>query len=255
MGKMLGAYASDELDRPDLNKCPDCGCFFATENCPLCGKLCPEEMRAGNRKKVKIKKHRSQGDGRVRFIEWYHSWWFIVIMLFAFPIVGICLLITSPYKKTVKAVIIIAAAAWIIVSSFGIIGKIQSIFEHPVDTSLSKEEYVSLCEEISVEEFFRNPDKYNEKFVKLELTVTQKITDSEKYYNNEKYTTYYICKSQNGFTILLRDCSQDGIKNFIAGDQVTVYGEGTGNITVYYDEYNSCSAPCVNGAYIVLNTK
>ena len=57
MGRMLGSFADDtELDRPDLNKCPDCKCYFAGDTCPLCGKVCPEEMRAGNRKPVKVKK-------------------------------------------------------------------------------------------------------------------------------------------------------------------------------------------------------
>ena len=36
MGRMLGAFADDEeLDRPDLNKCPDCNCFFDGDFCPL----------------------------------------------------------------------------------------------------------------------------------------------------------------------------------------------------------------------------
>ena len=39
MGRMLGSFDNpEELDRPDLNKCPDCNCFFAGDNCPLCGK-------------------------------------------------------------------------------------------------------------------------------------------------------------------------------------------------------------------------
>ena len=39
MGRMLGSFdPEDELDRPDLNKCPDCGCYFASDECPLCGK-------------------------------------------------------------------------------------------------------------------------------------------------------------------------------------------------------------------------
>ena len=78
MGRMLGAFDDDvELDRPDLNKCPDCNCFFAGDNCPICGKVCPEHMRAGNRAPVKQqkKKKRSSGSGRVTFVEWYHSWW------------------------------------------------------------------------------------------------------------------------------------------------------------------------------------
>ena len=59
MGRMLGYHDSDELDRPELNKCPDCECYFATDECPLCGKICPEEMRAGNRAPVKHKKRKN----------------------------------------------------------------------------------------------------------------------------------------------------------------------------------------------------
>ena len=111
MGRMLGAHdPNSEIDRPDLNKCPDCGCFFAQDNCPLCGKLCPEEMRAGNRKPVKKSRVRS-GSGRVTFIEWYHSWWFIILMMIFMPIAGIVLLITSPHRtrsKVIFAVIFVA---------------------------------------------------------------------------------------------------------------------------------------------------
>lgn len=113
MGRMLGAFdGREELDRPDLNKCPDCECFFAGEACPLCGKICPEEMRAGNRKPPKKqKKSRSGSNGRVTFVEWYHSWWFIVLMMIFMPIAGIVLLITSPHRtrsKIIFAVIFVA---------------------------------------------------------------------------------------------------------------------------------------------------
>ena len=89
MGRSLGYYDSDELDRPELNKCPDCECFFASDECPLCGKICPEEMRAGNRAKVKPPKKRKNSSGRVQFIPWYHSWWFILLMMYFMPIAGI----------------------------------------------------------------------------------------------------------------------------------------------------------------------
>ena len=88
MGKMMGAFDSenDMLDRPDLNKCPDCGCFFAQDNCPLCGKPCPEEMRAGNRTAPKKQKYKyDNGYRTVQFVDWYHRWWFIVIMAFISP--------------------------------------------------------------------------------------------------------------------------------------------------------------------------
>ena len=34
MGRSLGYHDSDELDRPELNKCPDCECYFASEDLP-----------------------------------------------------------------------------------------------------------------------------------------------------------------------------------------------------------------------------
>ena len=59
MGADLGFFAEDrERDFPELNKCPDCETFFADANCPICGKECPEEFRAGNRKPIKQKKRR-----------------------------------------------------------------------------------------------------------------------------------------------------------------------------------------------------
>ena len=128
MGRMLGSFADDnELDRPDLNKCPDCDCYFSSDACPLCKKICPEEMRAGNRKPVKQKKRRSQGNGRVTFLEWYQRWWFIILMLWLFPILGIILLATSPHEKRKKWIVGGIFIAWTLISYVGI-GTIISIF-------------------------------------------------------------------------------------------------------------------------------
>ena len=121
MGRMLGSFADDnELDRPDLNKCPDCDCFFASDTCPLCKKVCPEEMRAGNRKPVKHKKQRrSSGSGRIYFIQWYHRWWFIILMIWAIPIAGIVLLVSSPHEKWKKWLVAGIYVAWLLLSTFG----------------------------------------------------------------------------------------------------------------------------------------
>ena len=114
MGRFLGSHESEELDRPDLNKCPDCRCFFAGDNCPLCGKLCPEEMRAGNRAKVKASRSAPNPNaGRVTFIPWYHSWLCIILMLFVFPLLGIILLFTSPHKKWIKVTFVIVAILFV----------------------------------------------------------------------------------------------------------------------------------------------
>ena len=109
MGRMLGAFDTpEELDRPDLNKCPDCECYFEGDNCPLCGKECPEEMRAGNRKPPKKeKRRRSAGNGRVTFIEWYHTWWCILIATVFMTPVGLVLMLTSPRRTLWKVLFVI----------------------------------------------------------------------------------------------------------------------------------------------------
>lgn len=263
MGRMLGAFDNpEELDRPDLNKCPDCECFFAGDKCPLCGKACPEEMRAGNRKPPKKEKpRRSSSNGRVTFVEWYHSWWFITLAMFIMPIAGIILLATSPHKKSSKITFIIIGIVYIIISTIGIgtiIGALSNIFDPPVNTSLSREEYVSRCEITDPEQFYREPDAYEGQYVSMTLTVKGIITDSDGFYSNKKYTTYYICRDATGgtFEILVRNCIQSGTKNLAVGDTVTIWGEGNGNQTVYDMDYIPHTAPCINVAYIdILNTQ
>ena len=119
MGRMLGAFDNpQELDRPDLNKCPDCLCYFAQDTCPICGKVCPEEMRAGNRKPPKKQRRRKSSNGRVIFVEWYHSWLAIILFTIFISPVGIILLITSPHKTWQKIVYAVAVIAWYVATSF-----------------------------------------------------------------------------------------------------------------------------------------
>ena len=258
MGRMLGSYDSDELDRPDLNKCPDCGCFFAQDNCPLCGKLCPEEMRAGNRKAVKQKK-RSSSSGRVTFINWYHSWWFILIMFFVFPIAAIALLVTSPYKRKTKIIFVAIVAVLTLVSYIGIgtiISSVMNIWDKPVDTSLSREEYIIACENVGEENFYRAPANFKDKFVCLKLVVNEKTVDYYEKYSNSKYPEFYVCSPVDNpkMTILVRNCIVSGASNFAEGDVITVYGEGDGEYTLY-DENGPFTAPSINAAYVTLVTE
>ena len=261
MGRMLGRFDSDDsFDRPDLNKCPECGCFFSQDTCPLCGTPCPDEFRAGNRKKVKRRRRSGSGytSGRVTFVEWYHCWWFIILMMFVSPLISLILLLTSPYKKSLKITCVSIAAVLFLVSTVGL-GTIIHFFtaEDPINTSLSREEYIAECESVTPEAFYRYPGEYDEAFVTLTLKVEKKIIDSDGYYYNNKYTSYYICTAIDNpsITLLVRDCTDDGEKNYISGDLITVYGEGAGSVTVYDMDYNPHSAPCVNSAFIVLNTE
>ena len=249
MGRMLGAFAdTEELDRPDLNKCPDCGCFFPQDNCPLCGKPCPEEMRAGNRKPPKKSRKKRTGSDRVVFVDWYHSWWFIILMLFMFPLIGIVLLITSPHKKGVKIGVAAAAVVYSIVSTFGIstiFGGFTALFDRPVDTSMSRDEYAAVCATVSPEDFYRNAAEYEKEFVSLTLTVSRRI--------NAENEVYYLCVENGGrFSLLVRDCLIDQSLNLLPGDTVILYGVGAGNITIHDEVYNAYTAPCVNAAYMVM---
>ena len=257
MGRMLGSTGGDELDRPDLNKCPDCQCYFAGLNCPLCGKLCPEEMRAGNRKPVKVKTHRNTGNGRVTFVEWYHSWWFIVLMMFVMPIMGIILLLTSPHERWKKVLLAVIAVIYLVASTFGI-GAIWSavtrMWDHPVNADLPKEEYLAACTEVSAEQFYRAYGEYEDDYVKLRLKVVGKgvYLDSFYYASDD---IYYVCTSEDRpeITILVRSCLLDGETMLIAGDVITVYGEAKDLASVYVDATDTyVDGPLVNMAYVTL---
>ena len=256
MGKFLGSYESDELDRSDLNKCPDCGCFFASEACPLCGKICPEHMRAGNRKAVKPpKKKRGSSSGRVVFIEWYHQWWFIILAMLFVPLVGIILFATSPYKKSLKITLVVIAAAWMLLMPMLVgmlIPTVQRWMDKPISTNLSKEEYIAACEQVEPRQFYRQSSQYEGKFITMTLTVEKSFVG----YNEETGTedTYYVCRddSDSAFFLLVRDCQSDGGTNLMAGDVIMIWGEG-GNMSLVYDVdlyENTYHHPCLNAAYV-----
>ncbi len=253
MGRMLGTFADDnELDRPDLNKCPDCKCYFAGDNCPLCGKVCPEEMRAGNRKAVKVKKQPNRNQaGRVTFVSWYHSWWFILLMMWFMPIVGVILLVTSPHKKWIKITAITLAILYVLFISFGLGGRLLELFDRPVDTSLSKEEYIATCVEVDPEIFYRSPDSYDGEFVTMTLMVEEQLYS---YSNSGQVLVYYRCSALDGkeYDILVRNCILEGTSHFVVGDRLIVYGEGDGIQTAMDAEYRDYTAPCINVAYAKL---
>ncbi len=257
MGRMLGAFDNpEELDRPDLNKCPECECFFAGDNCPICGKPCPDEMRAGNRKPPKKeKRRRGRGSGRVMFIEWYHSWWFIALMTFFMPIVGIILLATSPYEKRKKVAFIIIACVYWLISWIGIgtiINSVTELIDPPVNTAISEAEYVARCRDVSAEEIWRSPEQYKGEYVKLNLVILSSFQDVDSYSLKGDYDTYYVCSVDGtGKYILIRDCTSSG-GSFFKGDRVTIYGEGEGKALVYDFNFEEYNAPCVNAAYAVI---
>ena len=243
MGRDLGYFDSDELDRPELNKCPDCECYFATEACPLCGKICPEEMRAGHRARVKPPKKRSNSTGRVQFINWYHSWWFILLMLYFMPIVGIILFFTSPHSKKAKIIAVAVVLGLYALSAGLLYGWMWWMMNKaPVNDDISRSAYTEQCEDMSVEEFYRAvPEKG--RYVTLAVQVLERHTEGE--------TVYYLCTAQNGGSakILLCDCNLEGQVNFLPGDLLRVYGESAGTMPVYFDDGGGALYPCLYMAY------
>lgn len=251
MARFIGSFMDDqELDRPDLNKCPDCECFFPQDTCPICGKVCPEEMRAGNRKKQKKKKSRNGRSKTTQYIDWYHQWWFIILMFFVFPLLSVILLFGSPHKKSVKIALVVLAVVYMLVSSFGIgriFGQIGSIFEKPVDTSLSQNEYIAKCVEMSGEEYYRHADNYSDSYVKMKLNVKNTIATDK--------ATYYLCEYVTedwSYTIYVRDCLIKDKQNFVGGDTIIVYGECEGKEQIYSYGVVLGDGPLVNMAYAEL---
>ncbi len=253
MGRSLGYFDSDELDRPELNKCPECECYFATEECPLCGKICPEEMRAGNRAKAKPPKKRRNSSGRVQFIPWYHTWWFILLMLYLMPVAGIILFFTSPHSKKSK---IIAASVVVgvyvlggLIAIFGS-GLLSNLFyDPPVNDNVSRGEYVQLCEEMDVESFYRNANDLG-RYITMELVVIEKeVEHSVDVYDIG--ATYYRCRDLNGgeLVIYIQDCNLDTPLQFLPGDMIRVYGESAGMISFLQGSSYSEELPCLYMAY------
>ncbi len=252
MGRMFGSYDSDELDRPDLNKCPDCGCYFATDECPLCGKICPEEMRAGKRAAVKKKKKKSDGySGRVTFIPWYHTWLAMILISFIMPIAGVVLFFTSPYSRKVKIIVASLVIAWQVllpvILSVGIPMLTDLLAGSPVNDDISRAEYVEMCEGMTADDFYRHSVETG-LYVTMDLSVVEQLPSS--WFGDSEDTVYYRCRSADTRTeVVLRDCVLEDRQVLRVGDMIRVWGESAG-MTSFYPSYDrSENLPCLNMAY------
>ncbi len=259
MGRLLGSHDTDDLDRPDLNKCPECGSYFAptAAYCPICSAFCPDEYRAGNRKPVKTKKQTySRASSRVTFVEWYHSWWFIVLAMLFMPLIGFVLLITSPHPKKQKITFVVLMLLYTVLVSWGVggmlIGMVQNRLNPPVITTLSESDYIAACETVDAEDFYRRADEYIVQKVAVTLVVRDTFTSSSVYEDNP-YPNYYLCSDEaQTFTVLVRDCRQGERMNFLPGDTVLFFGEGMGTIHINDTDGHTYNAPCMDAAFAQL---
>ncbi len=261
MGTPIGYFGDDDVrDFPDLNKCPDCETFFDGLNCPLCGKVCPEEFRAGNRKPVKAKKKKAaRGNGRVQFVPWYFSTWFIVLMLFFQPIIGLILLWMGYWRKSAKIIVTVLFVLYTFGFAFlGALMGLLNIFlpqeEPPVNTAISKEEYIEQCHALSAETIYREAETRVGEYVTLRVTVDALWEDAYAYYNDEEYSSYLQChtvESEKNWCFLIRDYRQTGI-NFTPGDCIVLYGQIGGNFSIENTSLGELSAPGINMLYAEL---
>ena len=197
-------------------------------------------MRAGNRKKVKdFKFKKGSSSNRVTFVQWYHSWVAILLFLIVMPIIGIILLITSPHKTKHKlifvACIILAA---IILSVIGLlvltlimktsIKDVANVFVgNSLYSDLSREEYIEICNSVSLAAICKYTDDYVGDAIRIELTVYEKVSRDGQ--------VYYVCSDGEGeYALLVRDFVADG-SDISTGDIITVYGECAGDWTMSGD--------------------
>ena len=240
MGADLGFFAEDrERDFPELNKCPDCETFFADANCPLCGKECPEEFRAGNRKPIKQKKHRRpSGNGRVQFVPWYHTVWFIVAMLIIQPIVGLILTWTGVWRTHWKIIVtLLVILPYIILIGGGIITAIVDGYteaEIPLNIEMAEGDYRAYCIKPDAETLYRNSNEKVGEYVCMDLTVV--AFTSTYYYNpdvNYREANVYLCHINQGERTLeffVVDYRQENQTRLAIGDKITIWGEVAGEI-------------------------
>ncbi len=240
MGADLGFFAEDrERDFPELNKCPDCETFFADVNCPLCGKECPEEFRAGNRKQVKQKKRRrASGNGRVQFVPWYHTVWFIVAMLIIQPVIGLILTWTGVWKTHWKVIVtLLVILPYILLVASGIIFAFVDSFVEttpPINLELSEPDYRAACTVVDAEALYRQSNRQKGSYVRMDLTVAE-VSSTYYYDSDDVYmeANVYLCHVQDGERMLeffVVDYRQENQTRLAVGDKIAVFGEVAGEI-------------------------
>lgn len=245
----LGYHAeADENDIPELNKCPSCGAFFDGDVCPICKTVCPEEMKAGNRAKIKKKKKKEKPVGYKVPPVWYLQTWFILLVLCVSQFIGVILVWLSDWKKWVKVTVTVLA-----LGGGYLVGLLYfplfQLFQKPpeyVNYDLPESEYREQCDPLDYESLMREPEDYIDRYMVLTLTV-----ESVKYvdgYDMSFTGDVILALDGEGHSYLVYDCRKDG-KNILTGDTVTVFGQFGGvDVETAFDYY--VRYPIVYGAYL-----
>lgn len=249
----LGYHADeDDHDIPELNKCPSCGAFFEGDICPICKTVCPEEMKAGNRAKVKKKRKKQKSVGYKIPPVWYLQTWFILLMLFVSRFIGIILVWMSDWKKWVKITVTVLALCGsyfvgvVLYPLLGLINQPKPV--EYVNYDISESEYREQCDALDYEDMMRDPNAYADRYMTLTLTV-----QSVKYLNGfgVSFTGDALLATDSaGNAYVVYDCRKDGM-SILTGDTVTVFGQfGYVGVMDAFEPY--VKYPIVYGAYVDL---
>ena len=91
-------------------------------------------------------------------------------------------------------------------------------------SDLSREEYIAICKDISLEAICKYPDDFVGKAITLELIVYEKVAQDGQ--------VYYACSDEEGeHALLVRDRVADG-SDISTGDVIVIYGECAGDWTL-----------------------
>ena len=238
----------DDNDIPELNKCPACGAFFEGDVCPVCKTVCPDDMKAGNRKPPSKKRKKQKSSGYKMPLPLYQQTWFIIIALFISKLVGIILVWTSDWKKWVKVLVTVLALfgtyLYFILFSF-----IQGLFyKSPVyvDTSISESEYREKCTDSDYEALMRYPGEYEGSYICEEFSVVKVMEGYEE--SHGTYGDFILCNDIDGNGYVLFDCRGEEI-GFLAGDTIRAFGQ-FGYVSAVSAIGDHVKYPVIYAAYI-----
>jgi hypothetical protein len=179
-------------------------------------------------------------------------------MLVVQPIIGLILAWTGPWKRGGKLL-----ATMILLSPYllgGLIGILAGIGllsadSVPVNTELSRTEYVERCEALPAEQVWRNADGMRGDYVTMVLVVEAVWEDEEAYYSGSSYPRFFECsviESGEKYTFLLHDFRQSAGVNLREGDVIRAWGQVGGNETIYNSVIGTMTSPCINMLYLEL---